>query len=45
MLCASRRRQARAQGVKRRDPHRAAVRIEQSLDALAHFLRGLVRER
>ena len=35
---------ARAQGVKRRDPHGATIRIEQLLDPLTHFLRGLVRE-
>jgi hypothetical protein len=36
--------QARAQGVERRHPHRAAIGLEQALDALAHFLGGLVRE-
>ena len=34
----------RAERVKRRHPHAAAVRAQQRLDALAHFLRGLVRE-
>ena len=37
--------QPRAQRVKRRDPHRAAVRAEQRLDARAHLLRRLVGER
>ncbi len=36
--------QARAQRVEGRHPHRAAVRVEQPLDALAHFLGGLVGE-
>ena len=36
--------QARAQRVEGRHPHRAAVRLEQPLDALAHFLGGLVGE-
>ena len=37
--------QPRAQGVEGRHPHGAAVDVEQMLDALAHFLRGLVGER
>jgi hypothetical protein len=37
--------QARAQRVECRHPHRAAVRLEQPLDALTHFLRGLVGKR
>ena len=36
--------QARAQRVESRHPHRAAIRAEQPLDALAHFLGGLVGE-
>jgi hypothetical protein len=35
----------RAGGVERHDPHRACAPPEQHLDALAHLLRGLVRER
>ena len=37
--------QPRAQRVKRRHPHAGAVGAEQRLDARAHFLRRLVRER
>ena len=37
--------QARAERVKGRNPHAAAVRAQQGLDALAHFSGGLVRER
>ena len=36
--------QPRAQRMKGRHPHRAAVGVEQALDALAHFLSGLVGE-
>ena len=35
----------RAGGVERHHPHRARAAAEQQLDALAHLLRGLVRER
>ena len=37
--------QPRAERVKRRHPHAAAVGAEQRLDARAHLLGGLVRER
>ena len=36
--------QPRAERVKRRHPHAAAVGAEQRLDARAHLFRGLVRE-
>ena len=36
--------QARAQRVKRRDPHAAAIGAEQRLDARPHLFGGLVRE-
>ena len=36
--------QPRTQGVKRRDPHRPAIPVEDPLDTLPHFLGGLVGE-
>ena len=44
MLWASRRSRRAHKRMERRHPHRAAIGVEQLLDPLAHFLRGLVRE-